>query len=178
LKQKINYWAGENITQMTQKNIFVFGSNPEGRHGLGAAKTAMTFGAVYRVGRGLQGNTYALVTKHLKPRFLTKGENYFSEDITNLQSKNPRKITYKKFGVRSVTLEQIRDNIIDLYYIANMKKEHKFFIAYKASGNNLNGYSPNDIFAQFVLNIDVPENIRFHNSFRDVYSNLINNKEN
>ena len=37
--------------------IFVFGSNPEGRHGAGAAKVARNqFGAIYGQGEGLQGN--------------------------------------------------------------------------------------------------------------------------
>ena len=41
--------------------IFVFGSNPEGRHGAGAAKVARNqFGAIYGQGEGLQGNAYAL----------------------------------------------------------------------------------------------------------------------
>ena len=47
--------------------IFVFGSNPEGRHGAGAAKVAREqFGAIYGQGEGLQGNSYALPTKDLR----------------------------------------------------------------------------------------------------------------
>lgn len=47
--------------------IFVFGSNPEGRHGAGAAKVAREqFGAIYGQGEGLQGNAYALPTKRIK----------------------------------------------------------------------------------------------------------------
>ena len=47
--------------------IFVFGSNPEGRHGAGAAKVAREkFGAVYGQGEGLQGSAYALPTKDLR----------------------------------------------------------------------------------------------------------------
>jgi hypothetical protein len=37
-----------------ENTIFVFGSNPEGRHGSGAAKVAKDkFGAVYGQGEGL-----------------------------------------------------------------------------------------------------------------------------
>lgn len=43
--------------------MFIFGSNLAGRHGAGAAKFAKRFGAVYGVGEGPQGNTYALPTK-------------------------------------------------------------------------------------------------------------------
>lgn len=46
--------------------IFVFGSNRQGRHGAGAARHAMTFGAVYGQAEGRQGSTYAIVTKELR----------------------------------------------------------------------------------------------------------------
>lgn len=37
----------ENITKLESNQIFVFGSNQSGRHGKGAAKTALGWGAVY-----------------------------------------------------------------------------------------------------------------------------------
>ncbi len=44
--------------------IFVFGSNLAGRHGKGAALTAVKeHGAQYGVGRGRRGNSYAIPTK-------------------------------------------------------------------------------------------------------------------
>lgn len=49
--------------------IFVFGSNLAGIHGKGAALDALRlYGAVYGVGEGLRGNSYALPTKdaHLR----------------------------------------------------------------------------------------------------------------
>ncbi|MCK5787456.1 MAG: hypothetical protein KAH32_00450 [Chlamydiia bacterium] len=49
-----------------ENTIFVFGSNPEGRHGAGAAKAAKEkFGAINGQGLGLQGNAYALPTKNI-----------------------------------------------------------------------------------------------------------------
>jgi hypothetical protein len=46
------------------KTIFVFGSNLQGRHGKGAALTAMTkYGAEPGVGEGRTGNAYAIPTK-------------------------------------------------------------------------------------------------------------------
>ncbi len=52
---------------MTRRLIFVFGSNLAGRHGAGAAKHArLYYGAEYGVGKGLQGNAYALPTKDEK----------------------------------------------------------------------------------------------------------------
>lgn len=44
--------------------IFVFGSNLGGRHGKGAALTAIReHGAIYGIGEGRQGNSYAIPTK-------------------------------------------------------------------------------------------------------------------
>lgn len=50
------------ITELKDDEIFVFGSNTSGRHGRGAAKTALKFGAVYGQGDGLQGRTYGIPT--------------------------------------------------------------------------------------------------------------------
>lgn len=53
---------------MPPREIFVFGSNREGRHGAGAARYAMrSCGAVYGQPEGLQGSSYAIVTKELRP---------------------------------------------------------------------------------------------------------------
>jgi len=52
----------DNITELKPNEIFVFGSNRAGRHGKGAAKTAIKWGAKYGVGFGLQGKTFAIPT--------------------------------------------------------------------------------------------------------------------
>jgi len=54
----------ENITKLKENEIFVFGSNTEGRHGKGAAKTSLKWGAIYGQGFGIQGQTYAIPTKN------------------------------------------------------------------------------------------------------------------
>lgn len=60
-----NYYTG--MITPDANTIFVFGSNPEGRHSAGAARTAREqFGAIYRQGEGMQGNAYALPTKDLR----------------------------------------------------------------------------------------------------------------
>lgn len=54
-------------------DVFVFGSNLAGRHGKGAALWARQHrGAIYGVGEGPQGQSYAIPTKdaHLRPRAL------------------------------------------------------------------------------------------------------------
>lgn len=50
------------VQHLEDNEIFVFGSNLSGRHGLGAAKTALKFGAVYGNPVGIQGRTYAIPT--------------------------------------------------------------------------------------------------------------------
>jgi hypothetical protein len=47
--------------------VFVFGSNRQGRHGAGAALFARQhYGVVYGVAQGRQVNAYAIVTKELR----------------------------------------------------------------------------------------------------------------
>jgi hypothetical protein len=58
-----NRTTPELISILSDNQIFVFGSNTLGVHGLGAAKDAMNFGARYGVGEGHIGNTYAIPTK-------------------------------------------------------------------------------------------------------------------
>lgn len=54
------------------RTIFVFSSNTQGRHGKGLAlKARLYHKAIYGQARGLQGDSYAIVTKDLtKPRHL------------------------------------------------------------------------------------------------------------
>ncbi len=52
------------ITKLTKNEIFVFGSNYAGRHGKGAALTALRkFGAKNGQGIGLMGQSYGIATK-------------------------------------------------------------------------------------------------------------------
>lgn len=145
------FWKGDMITSMTGDNIFVYGANPEFRNGAGAAKAARAFGAKpFGGGRGIVGNTLGLITKNLKPGFV--------EQATG--------IVYEKAGTRSVSPEQIRKNIDELYDIANAHPQKTFFIAYKNEGKNLNGYTHLDMWNMFTEGKTVPGNIRFHASFR------------
>ena len=64
--------------------IFVFGSNLAGRHGKGAALQAIeNYGAIYGIGVGLQGNSYAIPTKdyNIKTLPLDKIEMYVNDFI-------------------------------------------------------------------------------------------------
>jgi hypothetical protein len=89
----------EEITSLKPNEIFVFGSNTEGRHGKGAALTAKKkFGAIQSQSVGLQGQSYAVITKDL-----SKGE-------------------------RSISLEQIGKGLQDLMLFAKNNTDKKFFV--------------------------------------------------
>jgi hypothetical protein len=58
--------TSDNIENLNENEIFVFGSNQSGHHGAGAAKTALKWGAIMGRAEGLQGKTYAIPTKDHK----------------------------------------------------------------------------------------------------------------
>jgi N-acetylglucosamine kinase-like BadF-type ATPase len=55
----------ENITHLEPNQIFVYGSNAAHRHGAGAAKLALKWGAKHGIA-GLVGQTYGIPTKDKK----------------------------------------------------------------------------------------------------------------
>ena len=58
-----NRTTPDNIESLEKNEVFVFGSNLSGRHGAGAAKTALKWGAIYGQTSGIQGKTYGIPTK-------------------------------------------------------------------------------------------------------------------
>lgn len=156
----LRYWNGTKVPK--DKNaIMVFGSNPEGRHGMGAALQAKrSYGAIYGQGRGLQGNAYALITKNLNPGYVEKSTG----------------IKYRCSGKFSVSLEMIRRNVDELYQVARQNPELDFYVIYqlKINPKNLNGYSSSEILKQFIRDSvdDIPGNILFHDSSRVLFEVL------
>lgn len=123
--------------------IFVFGSNPEGRHGAGAAKIARNqFGAIYGQGEGLQGNAYALPTKDLRVK-----ENR---------------------GLRSISKEDIIKSIKKLYETARQYSDKQFKIAYRNTYSaSLNGYTGLEMIDMFLEAGPIPDNIIFSKEWID-----------
>lgn len=128
------------ITSLPDNGIFVFGSNTQGRHGKGAALIAKTkFGAKYGQASGLQGRSYAIITK----------------DIT------------KKVHP-SITKEDIKWQILKLYHAAEDNPTLDYYITYSGEGINLNSYTPQDMadmFNSFKSVGGIPENIIFEEKF-------------
>lgn len=132
---KRNTFSGM-VTSLKPNQIFVFGSNTQGRHGLGAAKTAKDkFGAKYGQAEGLQGQSYAIITKDL-----TKKEQ---------PSRTPK---------------QIKEQIHKLYEFARQNPDKEFLVAYSSTGKNLNHYS-NKAMAEMFASEEIPSNIVFEEGF-------------
>lgn len=128
-------YKGE-ATKLKPNQIFVFGSNTQGRHGKGAALCArLNFGAKYGQAYGLQGQSYAIVTK----------------DLT-------------KYKHPSISSEHIIEQIKKLYLFAIENPKLEFIIAYSGTKTNLNGYSNQEMVDMFS-EIEIPKNIVFEYEF-------------
>lgn len=140
-KTSVNSYTGDIVPE--EDTIFVFGSNPEGRHGAGAAKIAVNkFGAKYGVGEGITGNSYALPTKDLR---ITKNK-----------------------GLRSISENQIIENIKKLYETAKQHPNKQFKIAYRNTNEaSLNGYTGLEMIEMFKKAGSIPNNIVFSKEWVD-----------
>lgn len=142
------------IKDLPEDGIFVFGSNTQGRHGKGAALIARKrFGAVYGQAEGIQGRSYAIVTKDLQ------------------RQEHP-----------SISKYYIQVQIAQLYEYAKVHSDKKFYIAYDGSNpesKSLNGYTSKEmaqIFATALLHttlITIPDNIIFEFNFYNLIKEVI-----
>jgi len=111
-------YTPENITSLNSNEVFVFGSNTEGRHGKGAALTAKEkFGAKYGQAEGIQGQSYAIITK----------------DLTKPKDQQER----------SVSLDRIEEGIADFLTYADRHPELTFYVS--KLGSSLAGYTEGQI---------------------------------
>jgi hypothetical protein len=82
-----------NITKLKDNEIFIFGSNISGRHGKGAALSALKWGARYGKGIGLSGKTYAIPTKDSNLKTLSIEEiKKYVDSFINFTKDNPQYI--------------------------------------------------------------------------------------
>lgn len=130
------------LTHFGPNDIFVFGSNTQGRHGKGSALLAVQkFGAKYGQAEGLQGRSFAIITK----------------DLT--KSQHP-----------SRTPVQIMEQIKKLYTTAHQNPALNFKVVYTAEGSNLNAYSAWELAQLFYLAGPIPVNVLFSESFYQLFS--------
>jgi len=112
---------------MPPGEIFVFPSNLSARHGDGAAKDAMKFGASYNVAFGFSGNTYAIPTKG------------YSDN--------------GKFNAKSLHLMKIKEYVDK--FIADVKDNPQFIYNIVEIGCGRAGYQPYEIAPLFRECIDI-----------------------
>ena len=125
--------------------IFVFGSNPEGRHGSGSARVAKEqFGAIYGQGEGLQGSAYALPTTELR--------YHMRANKTGCSR-------------HSMSEEDIVENIKRMYRCAEEHPDKKFKVAYRNQPDEVTlcGYAGRELMAMFkkACGGNYPDNIYF-----------------
>lgn len=143
----VNHYTGNIVND--GNTIFVFGSNPEGRHGAGAAKVAREqFGAKYGVGEGITGNSYALPTKDLRVK------------VNN--------------GFRSISPKDIINNIKKLYETAKSIPNKQFKIAYRNGMNErtLNGYIGEELVSFFKAAGELPKNIQISEEWSKYWNDV------
>lgn len=113
------------------KKIFVFGSNTEGRHGKGAALVAKTkYGAIQGQARGLQGNSYAIVTKDLSK------------------------------GMRSISIAEIYQQVYEFNHFARLHPEYEFIVSpigCNLAGYTAEEMAKPFEFCQYLINVQLPE---------------------
>jgi hypothetical protein len=119
-------YTPENITHLNPDDIFVFGSNLEGRHMGGAARVAYDkFGAVLGQGVGIQGQSYAIPTMQggvetIKP---------YVDDFINLArewDQNTFYVTRIGCGIAGFTDEEIAPLFDEAYDLYNVRLPKSF----------------------------------------------------
>lgn len=147
-EKKMKTYKGILNKQIVGNGILCFGSNGQGKHGKGTAKLAMLeFGAIYGQPKGLQGRSYAIVTK----------------DLT--KSKHP-----------SVDRDYIIEQINNLYLFAIERPEWNFYVPYTGIGENLNAYTPLQMAEMFAATkSDIPVNMVFEETFAQLIKSIKSN---
>ncbi len=122
----------DNITKLNTNEIFVFGSNLSGRHGKGAAKQALTWGAKWGQASGLQGRTYGIPSKNASiTRTLSVKEiKPFVDDFIQFAKENVDLIflvTEIGCGLANLTPKEVAPLFEEAIYIENIHLPKRFW---------------------------------------------------
>lgn len=118
--------APDRIDQLEDDEIFVFGSNVNGSHNVGAAATAMRkFGAIWGQGEGLQGQSYAIPTMEGidKMRAAISRFAQFAEQHPEMRFL----VTRIGCGIAGYTVEQVAPLFRDCIHIENIALPYDFW---------------------------------------------------
>ena len=122
----------DNITSLGLNEIFVFGSNESGKHGRGAAKTALKWGAKWKQAEGLQGRTYGIPTKNAsitKTLSVDKIQHYVDNFIDFAAANKTRifLVTEIGCGLAGLKPEQIAPLFADTIPLENVYLPERFW---------------------------------------------------
>ena len=113
-------YTPEKITHLAPDEIFVFGSNLQGWHGGGAARTAVEkFGAQWGNGDGIQGQSYAIPTMQGGVETIRPYVDRFL-DFASEWDQNTFMVTRIGCGIAGFSPEEIAplfDRALDMYNV-------------------------------------------------------------
>ena len=159
---------GEFITKLEPNEVFVFGSNWDaarkwgGFHGAGSAGYA-SFG---RTGNVWREEGYADKPTGWKGKWNVKGVGEGLQEGTEGKSYALPTVTGPG-QKRSLSEDQIIENIQRMYECARLHPELEFLVAYSAVGNkpNLCGYAHETLTGLFRSAGEIPGNVTFSGSY-------------
>lgn len=119
-------YTPENIQHLDQDDVFVFGSNLEGHHAGGAARLAYEkFGAVWGVGVGPEGQTYAIPTMQGGVETIKLYVDQFIEYARECDQ-NTFYVTRIGCGIAGFTDEEIAPLFDEAYDLYNVRLPESF----------------------------------------------------
>jgi hypothetical protein len=132
--------SASNITELMDNEVFVFGSNEGGKHGGGAAKLAIKWGAKWGQAEGLYGKTYAIPTKNAaitKTLPLDRIQTYIDRfiDFASLRTDLKFLVTEIGCGLAGLTPELVAPFFKDALELENVYLPERFLKVLLSSGH-------------------------------------------
>lgn len=133
-------YTPENITHLEPDDIFVFGSNLQGMHEGGAARTAYRkFGAVWGQGVGMQGQSYAIPTMQGGVETIKPYVDDFI-DLAREWDQNTFYVTRIGCGIAGFTDEEIAPLFDKAYDLYNVRLPKSFIDIIERNRAKLSGH--------------------------------------
>ena len=130
-------YTPENITELGQDEVFVFGSNLMGIHSGGAARTAYRkFGAKMGQGEGMQGQSYAIPTMQGSVESIRPYVDRFIE-LAREWDQTTFYVTRIGCGIAGYTDEQIAPLFADALNLYNVRLPESFVKVLREKGKNI-----------------------------------------
>lgn len=145
MKIKNNYFTPENVSHLSQCEIFVFGTTPNGEHTGGAARQAHEqFGAEWGVSNGPTGQCYAIPTVGLG---LHEIEPYVKQFVEYAKEHKENRFLLTQMGCEqgSHNIKNLAPLFIETTFLLNVSSPDKMWYIYMSSGYDaVEGYPDPD----------------------------------